>query len=50
MEIKLYKLLKKYKWKLTRQQYATIKGQVKKGDFDGALIGINKILNYKNMQ
>ena len=46
MEIKLYKLLKKYKWKMSRQQYTTIKGQIKKGDLLGAYKGINKCLDY----
>lgn len=44
MEIKLYKLLKKYKWKMSRQRYTTIKGQIKKGDLIGAYKGINKCL------
>ena len=43
MEIKLYKLLKQYKYKLTKQQYKTIKGQIQKGDLDGAFRGLNKI-------
>lgn len=47
MEIKLYKLLKHYKHRFTRQQYATIKGQIKKGDLVGAYKGIKKILNYE---
>lgn len=46
-EIRLYKLLKHYKYKLTRQQYLTIKGQIKKGDTDGALKGLSKIVNYE---
>jgi len=41
----LYKLLKANKYKLTRQQYLTIKGQIKKGDLSGAYKGINKCLN-----
>ena len=47
MEIRLYKLLQKYKWRFTRQQYSTIKGQIKKGDLDGAYKGIKKVLNYE---
>ncbi len=43
MEVKLYKLLKKYKWKMTRQQYTTIKGLIRSGNYEGALKGINKI-------
>lgn len=44
MEIRLYKLLKHYKYKFTRQQYLTIKGQIKKGDLDGAYKGIRKLI------
>lgn len=43
MEVRLYKLLNQYKWRMTKQQYKTIKGQIKKGDFEGALKGINRI-------
>jgi hypothetical protein len=41
-EIYLYKLLKINKYKFTRQQYLTIKGQIKKGDLIGAYKGIKK--------
>ena len=44
MEIKLYKLLKHYKYRFTRQQYLTIKGQIKKGDLDAALKGIKRLI------
>lgn len=43
MEIKLYKLLKKFRYKLNKQQYKTIKGQIKAGDFNGALRGMNRL-------
>ena len=43
MEIKLYKILKQYKHRMTKQQYKTIKGQIKKGDYEGAMKGINKL-------
>ena len=43
-ELYLYKLLKFNKNKLTKQQYLTIKGQIKKGDLLGAYKGINKCL------
>ena len=46
-DIKLYILLKKVKYKLSRQQYLTIKGQIKKGKLDAAYKGINKCLNYE---
>lgn len=45
MEIKLYKLLKFNKHKLTRQQYNTIKGQIKAGDLLGAYKGIYKLID-----
>ena len=43
MEIKLYKILKQYKNRMTKQQYKTIKGQIKAGDYAGALKGINGV-------
>lgn len=46
-DIKLYKLLKHYKYRFSRQQYLTIKGQIRKGDLKGAYKGINKCLNYE---
>lgn len=42
MNSKLYKLLKHYKYRFTKQQYLTIKGQIKKGDLEGAYKGIAK--------
>lgn len=50
METKIYKLLKHYKYKLTRQQYNTIKGQIKVGDLNGAFKGINKIIGGNNVK
>ena len=41
-EIDLYKRLKFIKYKLTKQQYKTIKGQIRNGDLLGALKGIRK--------
>ena len=43
----LYALLKFNKYRLTKQQYSTIKGQLKKGDIEGARKGIFTCL-YKN--
>ena len=40
-EMYLYKLLKYNRHKFTKQQYSTIKGQIKAGDYEGALKGIN---------
>lgn len=48
MEIQFYKLLKKYRYKLTKQQYKTIKGQIKAKDYEGAMKGINKLNETKN--
>lgn len=39
-DIKLYIILKKVKYKISKQQYNTIKGQIKKGDLTGAYKGI----------
>ena len=44
-EITLYKLIKKYKSLLTKQQYLTIKGQIKKNELLAAYKGIIKCLN-----
>ena len=47
----MYRLLKKYKHVLTKQQYLTIKGQVKAGDIEGAKKGLKRVLerNIKNI-
>ena len=39
------KLLKKYKYKLSEQQYKTFKGQILSGDIDGFKKGLKKVLN-----
>ena len=44
---RLYTLLKQVKYKLTKQQYLTIKGQIKKGDLQGAFVGLMKVMGYK---
>lgn len=36
----MFRLLKANKYKLTKQQYKTIKGQIIKGDVEGARKGI----------
>ena len=46
-DIELYIILKRVKYKLSKQQYNTIKGQIKKGDLVGAYKGITKCLNYE---
>ena len=38
-------VLKKYRRKLTTQQYRTIKGQIVAGDCDGAMRGLQKLLS-----
>lgn len=43
MERKLYQAIKRNKNKLTIQQYRTIKGQIKKGDLNGALVGLTRL-------
>ena len=45
MERKLYKMLSDNKKHLTKQQYLTIKGQIRSGDYQGAYKGIVKIIN-----
>ena len=39
-----YRLLKQYKHRLTAAQYCTIKGQIRKGDYTGALKGLNRLV------
>ena len=46
--IDYFKLLKKYKYKLTKQQYKTFKGQILKGDTNGFVKGLQKVLNRRN--
>jgi hypothetical protein len=43
VEKKLYQTLKYNKNKLTIQQYRTIKGQIRKGDLNGALTGLKRL-------
>lgn len=38
------RLLFEHKDKLTRQQFSTLKGQIERGDEDGAMKGLAKIL------
>lgn len=44
---KLFTLLKQTKYKLNKQQYLTIKGQINSGDLNGAYKGIKKVINYE---
>ena len=41
---KYFMILKKYKKRLTRQQYSTFKGQILSGDFEGFIKGLKKTL------
>ena len=40
-----YELLKKHKNKLTKQQYCTLKGQLRAGDVNGFIKGFKKVIN-----
>ena len=43
----VFKVLKKYKHQLTKQQYLTLKGQAKAGDEIAAIKGLNTLLSRK---
>ena len=40
----VFKILKIHKNQLTKQQYKTLKGQVRAGDTEGAIKGLNKLI------
>ena len=42
-----YQKLKRYKRFLTKQQYSVLKGQIKCGQGDAAMVGLKTILNRK---
>lgn len=42
-----FKLLKDYKYRLTKQQYRTFKGQILAGDIEGFRKGLFKIMKLK---
>lgn len=42
--VKYYRLLKKHKRELTKAQYSTIKGQIRKGDYEAAMKGLNRLI------
>ena len=44
MKSVLYNALKQNKSKMTMQQYRTIKGQIRSGDYGGAIKGIDKLV------
>ena len=44
-EKRLYILLNQFKFRFTKQQYLTIKGQIKSGDLQGAYKGIVRVIN-----
>lgn len=39
-----FKLLKKYKYRLTKQQYKTFKGQILANDIQGFIKGLKKVI------
>ena len=43
--VKCYRLLKKHKCELTKAQYSTIKGQIRKGDYEAAMKGLNRLIS-----
>lgn len=47
--IEAYRILKRYKYQLTRQQVNTLKGQIKAGDIEGFYKGLKKILNKEDI-
>lgn len=44
-----YKILKRYKYQLTRQQVNTLKGQIKAGDLKGFYKGLKKLINKEDI-
>ena len=44
---KMYMILKKVKYRLSKQQYKTIKGQINNNDLVGAYKGMVKLLESK---
>ena len=42
--IEEYRILKRYRNRLTKQQYRTLKGQINKGDYKGFRKGLKTIL------
>lgn len=44
-----YKILKRYKYQLTRQQVNTLKGQIKAGDIKGFYKGLKKLINKEDI-
>lgn len=42
--VRCYRLLKKHKKELTKAQYSTIKGQIRKGDYEAAMKGLNRLI------
>jgi hypothetical protein len=37
-------MLNRYKNRLTKQQYRTIKGQIKAGEYEGAIKGLKRLV------
>ena len=47
MDKTILNLIGKHRKYLTRQQFKTLKGQVRAGDYEGALKGLEKLLGRK---
>lgn len=47
MNKEYYRLLKRYKYQLSKQQYRTFKGQINAGDTKGFMKGFYKIIMAK---
>ena len=45
-----YKILKRYKYQLTRQQVNTLKGQIKAGDIEGFYKGLKNIISRRKQK
>ena len=45
-----YRLLKQYGHYLTKQEYKTLKGQIKSGDTHGFMRGLNNLLRKKGIR
>ena len=47
--VRCYRLLKKYKQELTRAQYSTITGQIRKGDYEAAMKGLKRLIGREGL-
>lgn len=49
-QLECYKLLKCYKYKISRQQYLTFKGVINKGDYDAFRTGLFNLIKNKYLR